>query len=332
MEHFFTYIDIENFKSIKKLKIDGCKRINLFIGPPNVGKSNILEALSIFSLPFYKYNKSKKITSFIRIKHEAQLFKFGDVNNTISFRSDKLDYNINYSKSDGLNIHIYNNNRSINTTLKVDNYLNLKQGKYQEANNYIKKYEFNKSVEFEDELFKFLLPPFGKNILKAIEYEEEIKNYLRNVGHEFGLQVVFDIVNDEIKFQKLVSEHEVFTIPYISIADTLQRFIFHLAAIKSNQNSVILFEEPEAHCYPPYIAEIAQYIIEAETNQFFIATHSPVIVSEFLDDAFDETSIYIVGYENNQTVVKQLTDAQKMQVLTQGIDLFFNVEYFDSKK
>ena len=35
-------IEIKNFKSIRHQKIEGCKRINVFIGYPNVGKSNIL--------------------------------------------------------------------------------------------------------------------------------------------------------------------------------------------------------------------------------------------------------------------------------------------------
>ena len=41
-------LEIKNFKSIKHLKLD-CKRINLFIGEPNTGKSNILETLGILS-------------------------------------------------------------------------------------------------------------------------------------------------------------------------------------------------------------------------------------------------------------------------------------------
>lgn len=41
-------LSIQNYKSIKKLDLD-CKRINLFIGRPNVGKSNILEAISLLS-------------------------------------------------------------------------------------------------------------------------------------------------------------------------------------------------------------------------------------------------------------------------------------------
>ena len=42
-------LEIKNFKSIKHLQLD-CKRVNLFIGKPNTGKSNILESAGLFSL------------------------------------------------------------------------------------------------------------------------------------------------------------------------------------------------------------------------------------------------------------------------------------------
>lgn len=41
-------LKIERFKSIRRLDME-CRRINLFIGEPNVGKSNILEALGLLS-------------------------------------------------------------------------------------------------------------------------------------------------------------------------------------------------------------------------------------------------------------------------------------------
>ena len=41
-------LSIGNFKSLKELEID-CKRINLLIGEPNTGKSNILELLGLLS-------------------------------------------------------------------------------------------------------------------------------------------------------------------------------------------------------------------------------------------------------------------------------------------
>ena len=48
--HFFEYIKIQNFKSLRAVELADCSRINLFIGKPNVGKSNILEALSLFGM------------------------------------------------------------------------------------------------------------------------------------------------------------------------------------------------------------------------------------------------------------------------------------------
>ena len=51
---------IKSFKSIKSLEFE-CNRINVFIGPPNTGKSNILEVLSYLS--FFFRPKSKQAPS-----------------------------------------------------------------------------------------------------------------------------------------------------------------------------------------------------------------------------------------------------------------------------
>ena len=51
MENFIDYIEIKNFKSIRHLELTGFKRINLLLGRPNAGKSNLLEAL-LFLPPF----------------------------------------------------------------------------------------------------------------------------------------------------------------------------------------------------------------------------------------------------------------------------------------
>ncbi|KAA6335511.1 DNA replication and repair protein RecF, partial [termite gut metagenome] len=67
-------VHITNFKSIKDIYLNDCRRINLFIGKPNVGKSNILEALSLFSLPYLQYAKKKHIRQFIRVENDSELF------------------------------------------------------------------------------------------------------------------------------------------------------------------------------------------------------------------------------------------------------------------
>ncbi|MDZ7336887.1 MAG: AAA family ATPase, partial [candidate division KSB1 bacterium] len=43
-----SILEIKNFKSIKHITLD-CRKVNIFIGKPNTGKSNILESVSIFS-------------------------------------------------------------------------------------------------------------------------------------------------------------------------------------------------------------------------------------------------------------------------------------------
>jgi AAA15 family ATPase/GTPase len=64
MENLMKYVNIHNFKSISDLELEDCRRINLFIGYPNVGKSNVLEALSLFSLTYL--NEGENINRFIR--------------------------------------------------------------------------------------------------------------------------------------------------------------------------------------------------------------------------------------------------------------------------
>ncbi len=66
MVNLISDIEIKNFKSIKKVELNNCSRINVFIGKPNVGKSNILEALGLFGLPFYKKNLNHNLQNFIR--------------------------------------------------------------------------------------------------------------------------------------------------------------------------------------------------------------------------------------------------------------------------
>lgn len=69
-----SHVHINNFKSIKNVVLNDCRRINLFIGKPNVGKSNLLEAMSLFCLPYLKFAKKRSILQFIRVESDAELF------------------------------------------------------------------------------------------------------------------------------------------------------------------------------------------------------------------------------------------------------------------
>jgi predicted ATP-dependent endonuclease of OLD family len=114
------------------------------------------------------------------------------------------------------------------------------------------------------------------------------------------------------------------------MADTLQRLIFYKAAIFSNENTVLLFEEPEAHMFPPYIRKFNWDIVndKGRGNQFFISTHSPFVLDALLEDAIDELSVYLVGLKDGETTIKRLTEEELFDVRKFGVDLFFNIESY----
>lgn len=326
MEHFFTYIDIENFKSIKKLRIDGCKRINLFIGPPNVGKSNILEALSVFSLPI----THRTIKDIIRFENIPELYFSADSNKAISFKSNKFSFQISLNKDFDFLIEYFSKDISIAEIIIKQDFKSVSYSRklgYDEIN--VNKYVFSLHEKTTDRNnYNRLSSPFGNNLFSVIRANNLLVNHVAKILENQGLKLLFDTSTNSYRIISEIVNDSFFSIPYNGIADTFQRYIFHLAAIKSNSNSILLFEEPEANCYPPYIKALTQEIVESETNQFFIATHSDIVVNHFLENAFDETNIYMVDFKDGQTVVQTLTEQQKLDIVNDGIDIFFNRDYF----
>jgi len=199
--------------------------------------------------------------------------------------------------------------------------------------NVVLKYIFNLKNEWRSIGDEFLLPPFGENIIDTLSDNDGISEVNAWIKKEFaknGLEYLLDVVSSSIKVQQRLNDNKIKQLPYSSVSDTLQRIIFYKTAVASNKNAVLLFEEPEAHAFPPYIKTITQDIIEAKTNQFFIVTHSPFIVNDFLEyaDLRKEVAIYLFDFKNRQTIVKRLTDEELDEVYNFGIDLFFNIECF----
>jgi hypothetical protein len=89
-------LSVRNFKSIKELDID-CARVNLFIGEPNTGKSNILEALGLLS---WCGCEGGALNDFVRFQYTSNLFydnltnQIVDVNITTENMSINIDLGV----------------------------------------------------------------------------------------------------------------------------------------------------------------------------------------------------------------------------------------------
>jgi AAA15 family ATPase/GTPase len=210
----------------------------------------------------------------------------------------------------------------------IDEKLNIKTTSKDDSFSAIKKYIFLPNVKYSKVHSSYLIPPFGTNLLSVIELNKKLKEELLDIFSEYGLKLVFDKASQSLKIMKESSGKDIFLLPYSSIADTLQRIIFFKTAIASNEDSVLLFEEPEAHSFPPYIVHITQEIIHSLNNQFFISTHSPYIVNDFLENCRQDLSIFIVDYKGGETKIKGLSKDEMFDIYQNGVDLFANNERY----
>ena len=318
-------ITICNFKSLEDVKIQGCKTFNLFIGRPNVGKSNIIEALSCLAIP-YLYPMKKSLGSIFRIERTSALFYNGNVSKPVIINTG--DYGIEIVNSSSNKIDVYHGHLDNVPPLSI---VDLKVKKGIDEYPIFKPYSYgaHAAADWTTQVdMPFLCPWDGNNMMQVLQQNEPLKQYFVNLLKEYDLQLTFDLAQQEVRVLKPVDDTSSFIIPYVALADSIKRLMFFKAAVDSNKDSVLMFEELEAHAYPPYISKIAQTIIQNPSNQYFITTHSPYVINEFLEDKSLDVAIHIVDYKDGKTIVKTLSKEEMNEVYNYGIDLFFNAEAF----
>lgn len=370
MNNFISRLEIKNFKSIKELELD-CKRVNVFIGKPNVGKSNILEGIGLLNPRVLNPVPGEK--SVVRFEDLSELHFDNDQNNNLYVgiaTNEKITYKVDLLKlgrnTDGIEPgvyliyqetdHIENNQghsfgekslpnskdigKSLLQFLLVDNGFSMISEGFSKTKNSNKqledlfsiiKYEFrNDSLSEKEVLEDDLLMSDGRNIFDIVTNTDTLKQKIVELfKNDYGLQFVFSKIDKKFFVQKLVDGY-IYQYPYSSVADTFQRFIFYLAAIESNTNSVLIFEEPEVHSFPPYVKELAERIVSKKDNQYFISTHSPYMLQTLVEELDDsELNVILTYYKDFQTHVKVLTAAELREVQDYSIDIFFNLNKFE---
>ncbi|WP_080057121.1 AAA family ATPase [Spirosoma aerolatum] len=341
--NFLNWVEIKNFKSIKDLRFD-CKRVNIFIGKPNVGKSNILEALGLLGAG---YDESKFLKGAVRYTSIKHLFWDNDtgINIEISTEHKKIIIarlptlrvvldDSQYSDGD-TNFTIVGEGagiRNIDEKGNLSNVLSTNPDSRKDFDNQfkiIKKYDYANLTKFDNLFQGFLIPPGGPNLYSVIRRNQELWAEFARLFTEQQLEFVLYDEKQEFILQKrngpLITQY-----PYFSIADTFRRFMFYITAIESNKNSVIVFEEPEVHSFPPYTQEMAYRMIYDDDNQYFISTHSPYMLHPFIEKMdYKDLNVFITYYKDYQTYVRPLTEEEFTDILDYSTNVFFNLRRFE---
>ncbi len=316
---YIKKIEISNYKSIEHLVIEDCRKFNLLIGYPNVGKSNILEALSLIS----QFAQKENINKFCRFQSYFNLFHLGNIEEPIV---------VTLNDRSKLEFRVINKLNYLTSFYKKD-----EKGDYAKFDSpynthfYIKKYHFKEGTKNINSNEKYLDIPYGENLITIFQLNKELRKEAASILNLYDLILNVDIEKSELRLQKYTSEDTILSIPYELVADTIQRILFYSAAILSNENSILLFEEPEAHLFPPYIKRMIANISNDERgNQYFINTHSPYVLETLIEDKEirDQLSIYIVYHKGGESKIKRVDDKQLIRIAQYGNDLFFNLENF----
>lgn len=346
MANWIHDIEINNFKSIRHARVEDCQRINLFVGPPNVGKSNLIEALSLLS--YVNSDFHTHLRRMCRYELFSDLFNYGNVSESsnIEFNSNNR-ISLQYQSEASLHLELQRKHKKkiINWEClfgleinKDDQFVSLPEASrkdlllsQEESLQKLKVFKYKFEIHLFDKVISaiHLDSPAGENLFEVIQKSSEVKKAFAELIKPFGFKMLFDTLSKKLRLFKELDDATIASIPFGQIADTLQMLIFHLAGCLTNKDSVVLFEEPEAHLYEPYILELTNQLkYDKQHNQFFVVTHSQYVIDELLrdDESRYATNIYLVGIEGDSTKVKLLVPKKNKDVFERGLNVFFNYQ------
>ena len=339
-------LEINRFKSIKSLTLN-CRKFNLFIGEPNTGKSNILEALGLWS--FLSYGDQDNAKDFFRFERTLNLFYDEVIEESLQVRCDNLvvcvrgvsgrftgtleEYTPVPDK--GLSIHeriVRDANRIISTVIAGTHtgiqLVGPVPHPLEDKVSQVKLYRFRVRTTFDQHRTDFLLPPSGDNLLSLLVANRELRVAVNDPFRSRGLRLGLRPQENKIEVIKSLDDDIIISHPYSLASETFQRLTFYQAAILSNHDSVLVFEEPESHSFPYHTKFLAEQIaLDENGNQYFIATHNPYFLLPVLEKAKKEdVVVHIVYYEDYQTKTRELAPEDLAELAE--VDVFTNLERY----
>ncbi len=352
-----NHLQINNYKSIRRMDLD-CNRINVFIGEPNVGKSNILEALSLYHLSsLLSKNQNLETTKSLtvdikdlfRVRKADNLFHFNDISKEISIIANGLPWNVFLSCQNTVNnqlnwggvdiakttqekVFVWGNKDGIHIPTVFDNDFNSLNDNFYSG--YVLPYRYKNDIEFHDKLnfLDGLMPPYGNNLANVIRLNYPLQVFLGELLKDRGIEIHLHEETGNITILSKRTEGLAVELPYKAMSDTFKRMLFYIAAIKHPDRymDIITLEEPEVHSFPSYVSYLGDEIIDSP-KQFFIVTHSPYLLNNLIENTpKEELAVFVCGYDDKdfQTIAKRLSQEDLSELIDYGIDIFLNLSKY----
>ena len=312
------HLSIRNYKSIHELDLD-CKRVNVFIGEPNTGKTNVLEALGLWCGPVMK-----RIAEITRSQLIADLFWQQDVANAIEVALDARELAITGTTMGAL-LQIGEADLRPQDICQLNSDLSV--ARVAASTDFLRFYLFNSNVLPDEAFGSFLQPPFGQNLASLLYSSKQARSTAAAFFEATGYKLQVDLGERRIRVTRSIDDI-LLSIPYSSVSETLRRMVFYTLALETNRDAVLVLDEPEAHAFPPYTKTLAERIaLDDQGNQFFLTTHSPYMLDALLSKTpAAELNLVLCRLEDFETKAYPLDQEQIDQIKDWSMDAFFNFD------
>jgi hypothetical protein len=318
----FSKVRITNFKSLRDLEFEP-KRVNVFIGEPNVGKSNVLEALATLSQG--TYNSAEAFQDVLRFKSASDLFFDKDLGHEAKVEADDWWWLLKYDSGRFMG-HCGLGKSGARTDFVADRAGKFELGQRRLTNSSVQFYRFKPLSSFSDASYGVLRAPYGDNLVALLSTNSRLRRLVGDLFRSRDYRLVLDAEKGELAIAKEVND-QLYQFSYPTISETLRRIVFYMAVLETNQNSILLLDEPEANTFPFYTTYLAERIALDETNQFFLTTHNPYVLGSLVAKTLvKDLAVFVTTMDGYRTVLKLVPEQGLSRILDYNADAFLNLD------
>ena len=321
-----TRVQIENYKSIEQVDFEA-RRVTVFIGGPNAGKSNILETLA-----FLSSGVGERFKEIFRVRQTAELFRDQTIERpAMLLLNGKLAWKLRFEKQQPhFLLEFGDGAEGGGHHIGMPSHEPGGSGWENRVSSPYRYFTYRRDLFADGKASEYgaLKAPFGQNLPAILfsdkAFRESVSALFKAHGHRLELRPQ----SSEILISKEVDDI-LFSYPFDGISETLRRIVFYKAVLETNRDSVLVLDEPEANTFPFYTKYLAERIALDETNQFFLTTHNPYVLMSIIEKTPKaDLAVYVTRMKNYRTELRLLTDEEMAEALDLGMDLFLNLDRY----
>jgi len=319
-------IAVSNYKSIAFAEL-ATRRVNVLIGGPNSGKSNLIEALGLLSSGIQRY-----MPELARAREAADLFFDHDISAPIDVRiNENAGWNLKFEPGRGhFAYRIIDPQQMTIQNGAIPASLSPGQGQWgQNAQSSIRYYQFPFQRRVIGPVqYGYLQPPYGDNLAAVLYSDKTFRESVSALFRSMDFRLEVRPQTSEILISKEVSGI-LYSYRFEAISETLQRIVFYKAAFETNREAVLILDEPETNTFPFYTKYLAERIAKDTHNQFFLTTHNPYVLTALIEKTgLQDIAVFVTRMRNYRTEFHLASEKQLSEMLDLTMDVFLNLDQF----